>query len=221
VGSHDDLHLQIAELRASRARVVAASDAARRRIERDLHDGAQQHLVALAVKIQLARQLAESDSGAGLALLDEMREDVHEALDGVRALAQEIYPPLLLDRGLRDALAAAGAKAEVSTRVEAAALDRYPPEIEATAYFCCAELLACVPADAATDVTAVVRAWSAQGQLRFEVEFAPDRDDGDGVLSRATLDALRDRLGAVDGELRVASEAGGRRRVAGTIPLER
>src|SRR2546425_5672749 len=102
--SPEELRLQVEELQASRARVVAAADAERRRIERDLHDGAQQHLVALAVNLQLALQLADTDSAAAKALLEEMSADVREALDGVRELAEGIYPPLLLDRGLTDAL---------------------------------------------------------------------------------------------------------------------
>src|SRR5690348_14462229 len=91
------------DLRTSRARVVAAADEERRRVERSLHDGVQQHLVALAVNIQLVRQVAETDPASALALLDEMARDVHEALESVRALAQTIYPPLLLDRGLAEA----------------------------------------------------------------------------------------------------------------------
>src|SRR5438876_4805643 len=96
--------LEVEELRASRARVVAAADAERRRIERDLHDGVQQHLVALAVNLQLARQLADSDPEALRSLLDDLTRDVHEALESVRALARQVYPPLLLDRGLAEAL---------------------------------------------------------------------------------------------------------------------
>jgi signal transduction histidine kinase len=221
VVSLDELNLEIEELRASRARVVAGADATRRRIERVLHDGAQQHLVALAVKLQLARQLFESDPEAGLELLDEIRRDVHDALDGVRELAQAIYPPLLLDRGLGDALAAAAASAAVQTRVETAMVDRYAPEIEATAYFCCVEALTRVPSDAAAAATAALRAWSEKGQLCFEILLETRDADGDACLSEATVDSLRDRLGAVDGELRIGSEPGVGSRIVGTIPLER
>jgi len=221
VVSLDELKLEIEELRASRARVVAGADATRRRIERDLHDGAQQHLVALAVKLQLARQLAESDPQAGLKLLDEIRQDVHEALAGVRELAQAIYPPLLLDRGLADALAAAAARSAVQTRVETATIDRYAPDIEASAYFCCVETLTRVPPDAAAGVMATLRAWSEKGQLCFEIRLEPDDDGSDACLSEATVDSLRDRLGAVDGELCIGWEPGVGSRIVGTIPLER
>src|SRR5438105_14795670 len=114
----------VEELRASRARVVAAGDAERRRIERALHDGVQQHLVALVVNLQLARQLVESDPAAAATLLEELGRDAREALEGVRELACEIYPPLLLDRGLADALHAAAAQVEAPCRVEAEGLDR-------------------------------------------------------------------------------------------------
>src|SRR5438093_1032359 len=128
--SLDDLRSELDELRVSRARAVAAADAERRRIERDLHDGVQQHLVALAVNRQLALQLADTDSAAAKALLEEMSADVREALDGVRELAEGIYPPLLLDRGLTDALKGAARRAAIPVRVEAAALARHSPGVE-------------------------------------------------------------------------------------------
>ena len=103
--SHDELQRQADELRASRARVVAAADAERRRIERDLHDGAQQHLVALAVNLKLARQLADSDPAHARTVLEELAGDVQNALDEFRDLAQGIYPPLLVERGLGRACA--------------------------------------------------------------------------------------------------------------------
>jgi len=130
-GTRDEFHLELEALRASRARMVAAADAERRWIERELHDGVQQHLVALAVNVQLVRQLAGSDLAAAMAVLEEIRSDVREALDGVRALASEIYPPLLLDSGLAEALRATSANA-APKRVDAAALGRYPPAVEAT-----------------------------------------------------------------------------------------
>src|SRR5713101_462314 len=151
---------EVEELRASRARVVAAADAERRRIERDLHDGVQQHLVALAVNLQLARQLADSDPAAALTLLEEIGQAVREALDGVRALAQSIYPPLLLDRGLAEALRSAASGAGIHTRVEAAASDRYPSEVEATVYFCCLEALHNAAKHAGAGARATVRTWN-------------------------------------------------------------
>ena len=214
----DDLRLQLEELRASRARVVALADAERRRIERDLHDGAQQHLVALAVNLQLARQLADSDPAAVKALLEEIGLDVREALENVRALAHGIYPPLLLDRGLSEALRAAAAAATIPTRLEASAVARYPPEIEATVYFCCIEALRNAAAHAGPGATATVRLWRDGDTLVFDVT-----DDGVGFEETkprgAGLDNMGDRLGALGGQLTISTEPGRGARVSGTIPL--
>jgi signal transduction histidine kinase len=208
--SLDELRLQIEELRASGARMLVAADAERRRIERDLHDGAQQHLVALAVNLQLARQLADSDLDAAKTLLEEIARDVRDALEDVRRLAQRVYPPLLLDQGLADALQAAAVDARIPTRVEADALERYSPEIEATAYFCCVEALQNAGA------RATVRAWSEQGALRYEVTV----DDADfAEWAKGDLSSMRDRLGALGGRLAVSAEAGRGTCVSGTIPL--
>jgi signal transduction histidine kinase len=181
---------EMEELRASRARVLEAADAERRRTERGLHDGVQQHLVALAVNLQLARQLADSDPGALNALLDELTRDVHEALESVRALARQFYPPLLLDRGLADALRSAAA--EAGARVEMPTSDRFPPEVEAAVYFCCVELLR---------PGATVRLWAEEDSLVFEASGEPPP-------------AVADRLGALGGSLKV--EPG---RTTGRVPL--
>src|SRR6266508_4113991 len=126
--SLDKLRLEVEELRASRARVVAKADGERRRIERGLHDGVQQHLVALAVNLQLARELVGSDPSAAKTLLEEVGQDVRDALESVRALAYGVYPPLLLDRGLTEALRGAAAGAVIATRIEAETAARYPPD---------------------------------------------------------------------------------------------
>jgi signal transduction histidine kinase len=217
--SLDELRLQVAELQASRARLVAAADAELRRIERDLHDGAQQHLVALAVNLELARRLTDSDPAAARTLLEEIGRDVREALESVRELAYGIYPPLLLDRGLAEALRAAAPGAGIPTRVEVEALDRYAPEIEATAYFCCAEALHNAATHAGAAARATVRVWHARGALEFEVA-----DDGVGFDERAAergagLIAMGDHLGALGGRLTISSKPGRGTRVSGTIPV--
>ena len=208
--SPDELSREIGELRASRARVVAAADDERRRIERALHDGVQQDLVALAVNLQLARQLADSDPDALEKRLEEIAQDVRDALETVRDLAAGVYPPLLLDRGLADALRSAARSAAVRTRVEATA-DRYRADVEAAVYFSCVHALATVDsAGGAAQVT--MRVWPENASLLFEV-----------VVENGRLGALTgadDRLGAVGGTLRVFSESGGAR-LLGTIPLER
>jgi Histidine kinase len=181
---------EIEELRASRARVVEAADAERRRTERELHDGVQQNLVALAVNLQVARRLADSDPDALRELLDELSRDVHEALESVRALARQIYPPLLLDLGLANALRNAGI--EAGARVDVATTQRFEPAAEAAVYFCCVELLR--PGTR-------VRVWAEPDALIFEADGEP-------------TETIADRLDAIGGAL---TAAGGR--VSGRVPL--
>jgi signal transduction histidine kinase len=219
--SLDELRMQADELRASRARVVVAADAERRRIERDLHDGAQQHLVALAVNLRLARELAESDPVGARAVLEELAGDVHEALEEIRDLAHGIYPQLLVDRGLSEGLRAAVSRAPLRARLEARAIRRYEPEVEATVYFCCLEALQNVSKHAGPDVQATVRLWEEQEGLHFEVA-----DDGAGFNHRSEprgsgLTNMNDRLGALGGRLTVVSTRGDGTRVAGAVPLRR
>ncbi len=216
--SLDKLRLEVEELRASRARVVAKADGERRRIERDLHDGVQQHLVALAVNLQLARELAGSDPTAMETLLEEIAQDVRDALESVRALAHDVYPPLLLDRGLADALRGAAAGVGIPTRVEATT-DRYPPDIEATVYFCCIQALDTVERTG-PETRATVRVWPEHESLVFEVVVEGDVAGHDERERGSALTGMNDRLGAVDGKLNVSSEPE-RTRVLGTIPLER
>jgi signal transduction histidine kinase len=217
--SLDELQMQADELRASRARVVVAADAERRRIERDLHDGAQQHLVALAVNLRLARELAESDPVGARTVLEELADDVHEALEEIRDLAHGIYPQLLVDRGLSEALRAAVSRAPVRTRLETGAIGRYRSGVEATVYFCCLEALQNVGKHAGRDARATLRVWEEQGGLRFEVA-----DDGAGFDPHTEprgsgLTNMSDRLGALGGRLSVGSAPGDGTRVAGVVPL--
>src|SRR6266536_1934031 len=195
-----ELTRELEELRASRARVVAAADRERRRIERGLHDGVQQHLIALAVNLQLARELAASDPDALKAHLEEISKDVRDALESVRALSHGIYPSLLLDRGLADALRGAVSSVRISTRVETGS-DRYPPDIEAAVYFCCLQILEAIDG-AKPAALATVRVWTEHESLHFEVGV-----DGASVRDRdSMLAGVEDRLGAVDGGLSVVSD---------------
>jgi signal transduction histidine kinase len=197
--------------------MAAAADAERRRIERDLHDGVQQHLVALIVNLQLARRLADSDPAATKAALEEMGRDARNALEGVRDLAAGIYPPLLL--GLAEALRTAASEAGLPAKVEAALPESYPSEIETAVYLCCREGLRNAAEHAGAGARAVVRAWRDQDALLFEIV-----DDGLGFDERATrqgtgLNAIGDRVGALGGSLTITSEPGRGTRVAGRIPL--
>jgi signal transduction histidine kinase len=219
--SLDEVKRRTEEVTASRARVVSAADAERRRIERDLHDGAQQQLVALCANLRLARELAGSDPPQATALLEELGNDIEAALQELRELAHGIYPPLLADRGLTEALSAVGRRAPVHTRLETEGIGRYPPQVESTVYFCCLEALQNIVKHAGGADSATVRVWEKEGGLLFEVS-----DDGAGfdpaaVARGAGLTNMTDRLGAIGGTLRIESGPGRGTRIAGAIPLGR
>jgi signal transduction histidine kinase len=206
----DRLRLEVAELRASRERLVLAGDADRRRLERDLHEGVQQHLVALAVNLQLAGGLADADLAAAKALLEQMRRDVQQALDEAAQLAQRIYPPLLEAGGLAAALRSAAVGAGIPASVEIAAGLSYPAEVARKVYFCWLEALE--HADAGARATVTVQ--EEEGALVFEVV-------ADGARFDAGFDQLRDRVEALGGRLTIRSEPGRGTRVSGSLPLSR
>src|SRR5207249_10126386 len=133
----DAARRQAEALPGSRGRIFGAGNAERRRIERNLYDCAQQHLVALAVKVRLARQLFEREPDKARGMMEELGGDLEDALQELRDLAHGIYPPLLADKGLPEALAAAGRRASLPTEVRSDGSGRYSPEIEAAIYFCC------------------------------------------------------------------------------------
>ena len=216
--SRIDASAELSELRASRARLLAEAYAGRRRIEGSLHDGVQQHLVALVVNLQLARQLAETDPPALSPILDEIARDVREALESVRELAHEIYPPLLLDRGLTEAIGAGASASPLSTRVEVALLERFPEVIEATAYFCCIDVLSDAATRGATGAT--IRIWEDGSTLNFAITHDGRPLDPARDLRASTVDSIRDRINAVGGRLTATSRPAGDTRVLGTIPLE-
>jgi signal transduction histidine kinase len=219
--SLDELRRQADELRASRARIVAATDAERRRIERDLHDGAQQHLVALAVKLRLLEQLSESDPAQAKRMLEEVRANLQDAVQELRDFAHGIYPPLLMDRGLTEALAAAAARSPLASHVEADGVGRHPQDVEAAIYFCCLEALQNAAKHAGDGARVTVRLHEEEGGLVFEVA-----DDGKGFDLReggggAGFTNMKDRLGAIGGSVRVESSPGGGTKLSGAVPLGR
>jgi signal transduction histidine kinase len=205
------------EVRDSRARIVATADRERRRIERDLHDGAQQRLVALGIQLELASELVATDAPAGQQRLQALQGEVAETLEEIRGLAHGVYPPLLADRGLSDAVRSAARGAPVPTTVEPDGIGRYSQEVESAVYFCCMEALQNVSKHA-TGATAISIALRHDGALRFEV-----RDDGPGFVAGGAggdgLTNMRDRLAAVGGELEIRSAPGSGTVIAGTIPL--
>jgi signal transduction histidine kinase len=197
---------------------VAAQDEERRKIERNLHDGAQQQLVALAVKLRLTEQLAERDPAKAKEMLAALQTDTTEALEDLRDLARGIYPPLLADKGLAAALEAQARKSAVPTSVESTDLGRYAPEVEATIYFCTLEALQNVAKYAAA-TRARVRLDRKDGHVTFEIE-----DDGGGFDTRTTgygtgLRGMADRLDAIGGSLDVRSTPGHGTTIAGRVPI--
>jgi signal transduction histidine kinase len=212
-----ELRATIDELRASRRRLVGAQDAERRKIERNLHDGAQQQLVALKVQLGLLdRFAADSDRVKGMAR--RLQDALQEALDDLRDLARGIYPPLLADQGLTAALEAQARKATVGTTVRSDGVGRYTEEVEAAVYFCALEAMQNV-AKYAEATSTVVRLAETDGYLLFDIE-----DDGRGFKPGETgygtgLQGMADRLDAIGGRLEVASEPGRGTLVRGRIRL--
>ena len=210
--SLDRLRLEVGELRASRKRLVVAADADRRKIERELHDGPQQELVAVAVKLQLVSRLVQDDPTAATALLDEMRREVREALDGTRALANRIYPPLLEAGGLGVALRSAAASIGVSTRVDMAA-GAYAPEVAGTVYFCCVEALERIgPGGARPSPSVKTRARSCSRLSKTAP--APKRCSPIGISPGYGTGWRRSVAGSP-----MVSESGHGTRVSGSLPL--
>jgi signal transduction histidine kinase len=209
----------IEDLRGSRRRIVAAQDERARKLERDIHDGAQQQLVALQVKIRLADATVERDASKTHELLAELQREANDALENLRDLARGIYPPLLADKGLPTALEAQARKSPLPVEVKGDGTGRYTPEIEAAVYFSCLEALQNV-AKYAKASRVVVRLAQADGTLSFEV-----RDDGSGFDPASTgygtgLQGIADRLAALGGELVVTSAPGDGTAVAGRLPVE-
>ena len=205
------------ELQASRLRIVTAADESRRKIERDLHDGAQQHLVAMAVKLGLARQLVGSDQATAEGILEELRSDVQATLGELRELAHGIYPPLLRDRGLAEALRTAANRAVLPVDVRADDVGRFSGDVEAAVYFCCLEAMQNAGKYAGDQARVVVSVTQSDGILTFTVA-----DDGvgfpTGVAEGHGFVNMRDRLGALGGELRVESSPEATR-IVGRIPI--
>jgi signal transduction histidine kinase len=208
VDQPDELRSEIAELRASRERIVLAADADRHMLERDLHRGVQQHLVALAVNLQLAAQQLDADPDGARVALEGMRRDVERALADAAALAQRIDPPLL-DAGLVVAIRAAVAGMGFPVSVEVDVIDGCPPEVARTVLRCCQRLLE--QAEARPPASVAVREDAGDVVVEVVVRGA----DADGE------DALRDRVEALGGRLEIVSAPVGATRLTARLPLVR
>jgi signal transduction histidine kinase len=206
------------DLRASRRRIVAAQDERAKKLERNIHDGAQQQLVALAVKLRLLEQQIERDPASARTSAAELRGTANETLEDLRDLARGIYPPLLADKGLGAALEAQARKAAMPVTVSADGIARFGADVESAVYFSCLEALQNAAKYAeAREVR--VRLTNGAGDLRFEVT-----DDGRGFDPATTsygtgLQGIEDRLAAVGGELTVTSAPGDGTAVAGSVPV--
>jgi signal transduction histidine kinase len=212
-----DLKASLGDLARSRRRLVEAADAERQRIERDLHDGAQQHIVGVRVKLELAREAIRHDAARGERMLEEIGDELDDALDELRSLAQGVYPPLLAEHGLAEALKSTARRAPIAISVSVPRLSRYPADIETAVYFCCREALQNVAKHGGGSARLGL---SEQGaQLHFAVAdsgpgFDPEsRSLGQGIVN------MCDRIEAVGGTLTVTSHAGGGTVISGVVPL--
>lgn len=213
-----ELQGRLDQLRESRQRIVAAQDAERRRLERNIHDGAQQHLVALSMKLRLAQELAGKDPERARALLEELQEDTGDALQTLRDLARGIYPPVLTDKGLVPALEAHARRCPVEVTVAGEGVGRHASEIEAAAYFCCLEAIQNAIKHGGSGPIEVAVSES-DGHLTFRVTdagpgFEPHRASGGSGVQN-----MRDRVAALGGAFDITSAPGAATCVEGRIPV--
>jgi signal transduction histidine kinase len=197
---------------------VSAQDERARRLERDIHDGAQQQLVALGVKIRLLEMLVERDPDRARELVEQLQSDATGALENLRDLARGIYPPLLADKGLAAALEAQSRKVTFPVLIEPDGVGRYPQEVESTVYFCVLEALQNVGKYANANAV-TVRLREVDGQLAFEIT-----DDGVGFdpasVGRGTgLRGMADRVEAVGGSFELRSAPGEGTTIRGRVPV--
>jgi signal transduction histidine kinase len=214
-----ELRASIGDLRASRTRIVAVADSERRRVERDLHDGAQHRLIALRVKLRLLEEANEADVATRARLVHELEADAEAALEDLRSLVRGIYPPLLVDRGLRDALAWAARSAPIETTLDVDGVHRYAPEVEAAVYFCCLEAVQNAAKHAGSTARATIRVREIDANLVFDVS-----DNGSGFRSSSAAESgglrnMRDRAGAAGGTVEVTSAPGDGTLVHGVVPI--
>ncbi len=212
-----ELRSTTTELHETRARIVTAGEAERRKVERDLHDGAQQHLVALIIRVGLAREVGDPEV---VARLDEVSRELDEILEELRVLAHGLYPPVLRDFGLEAALITMVRRSVSQAKLEVGVIRRYSEEVEAAVFFCCAESLQNVDKHAGAGATAVIRLWERDGMLCFEIV-----DDGAGFDVELVRHAghglanVSERIAAHGGDLIVESSPGRGTTIRANIPV--
>ncbi len=212
-----EVRARVEQLRESRARIVQAADEERRRLERDLHDGAQQRLVALALTLRVARSKLEGDPGQAAALLEEAAAELSVATEELRELARGIHPAVLTERGLAPALDALAGRAPVPVELKDLPDDRLPAPVESAAYF--------VVSEALTNVSKYAQATHAEVSVertngRVTVEVRDDGIGGADPTRGSGLRGLADRVSALDGRLEVESDAGRGTTVRAVVPCE-
>ncbi len=214
------LESRVEELRISRRRLVAVQDEVRRKLERDLHDGAQQQLVALKVKLGLSRAIAEKEGGLETArLLQRLSGEADGAVDALRNFARGVYPPLLEAEGLSPALRAQALRSPLPVDMETDGIGRYDRDVEATVYFCVVEALQNI-AKYAEATRATIDLCQLDGSVRFQVNDNGRGFDPASTLPGGGLTNIADRLEAVNGSLAIDSSPGHGTTVSGLIPLE-
>ncbi|HET9847045.1 MAG TPA: histidine kinase [Candidatus Dormibacteraeota bacterium] len=214
-----ELLARLEDLRLSRQRLVQAQDEARRRLERNIHDGAQQQLVAIKVRLSLAERLIGKEPDKLKRALSQLKDDTDGAIQALRELARGIYPPLLAEGGLYVALQAQALKSSVPITIEASDLKRYAPETEGAVYFCCLEALQNI-AKSAEASAATIKLAANDGRLAFVIEDNGVGFDPARVHRGAGLQNMIDRLEALGGKLSIHSAPGKGTRVMGEVPVE-
>jgi signal transduction histidine kinase len=214
----EEISAQSAEIRASRERIVATQDAERRRVERDIHDGAQQHLVALMVQLRVARTLVTRDPERAVKVTADVRRIIGETLTTLNELARGIHPPVLTEHGVAAALRRLEGDLAIDLTIEDEGIGRYPAEVEAAVYFACLEAVINAAKHAAGSSVVVTLAEDG-GSLTFSV-----RDDGAGFDPAERRPGTRmgnmvDRVGGLDGSLEIHSAPGQGTEVTGRVPL--
>jgi signal transduction histidine kinase len=214
-----DLKAAARDLVASRGRLMDMAHAERRRLERDLHDGVQQHLVGIRIKLDLAAETIKEDPAQGEQVLASVGHQLDDVLQEVRSLARGIYPSLLSEQGVTEALRAAGRSAPTPVAVHSTSVGRYAEEIEVAVYFSCLEALQNVIKHAGPNASASIALAEEGPLLRFEIKDSGVGFDAGEAPPGAGLTNMRDRIEAVGGRLDVLSRDGGGTTVRGVVPV--
>jgi signal transduction histidine kinase len=207
------------EVQRSRARLTSGIERERRRIERELHDGANQRLVALRIALPLTADLVREDPLRGIARLRDLQDEVEDALEEVRSVAHGVYPPLLVDHGIVEALRVRAGRSPVAVELRAGGIGRQPPEIECAVYFCVLEALGNIEDHGDTVGRAIVHLDRGGAALRFVVRDEARNGGGVPVHSAESLESMRDRLTVVGGELLAGTDRRSGSVLRGRVPL--